>query len=160
MVDPAALVAGIVDLLSPPPGFQITVDGPLPTLHVVRPPLETVLRNLLQNAIKHHDRPQEGRVTISVQRQQPGWVEFCVCDNGPGIDSRYHDRIFELFQTLRPRDDLEGSGMGLAIVKKTVESFGGSIRVESVPGQGAAFSFTWRITTDSSPSEIPTADMP
>ena len=150
MVDPAALVAGIVDLLSPPPGFQITVDGPLPTLHAVRPPLETVLRNLLQNAIKHHDRPQEGRVTISAHRQQPGWVEFCVCDNGPGIDPRFHERIFELFQTLRSRDDLEGSGMGLAIVKKTVESFGGSIRVESVPGQGAAFFFTWRITADSS----------
>jgi signal transduction histidine kinase len=70
-------------------------------------------------------------------------VTFCIRDNGPGIASEFHARIFEVFQTLRPRDTVEGSGMGLAIVKKTVETMGGRIWVESAPGAGAAFYFTW-----------------
>ncbi len=70
-------------------------------------------------------------------------VEFRVRDNGPGIDPEYHARIFEIFQTLRPRDEVEGSGMGLAIVKKTIESAGGRIWVESAKGEGATFCFTW-----------------
>ncbi len=63
-------------------------------------------------------------------------------DNGPGIAPEYHERIFEVFQTLKPRDEVEGSGMGLAIAKKTVESAGGEIWVESAAGKGATFHFT------------------
>jgi signal transduction histidine kinase len=64
-------------------------------------------------------------------------------DNGGGIDPQFHERIFEVFQTLKPRDEVEGSGMGLAIAKKTVEHAGGRIWLESVRGQGSAFYFTW-----------------
>ncbi|MEZ4615946.1 MAG: ATP-binding protein [Caldilineaceae bacterium] len=65
-------------------------------------------------------------------------------DDGPGIDSAFHERIFQIFQTLQPRDEVEGSGMGLAVVKKAVESMGGIIRVESIwEGAGATFRFTW-----------------
>ncbi|MCX6048028.1 MAG: ATP-binding protein, partial [Chloroflexi bacterium] len=60
-----------------------------------------------------------------------------------GIDPRFHTRIFQVFQTLQPRDDVEGSGMGLAIVKKLIETRGGTIRVESSLGQGTTFRFTW-----------------
>lgn len=143
LVDSAALVSNIVELIDPPPGFRVIVDGHLPTLRGERPPLETVLRNLLENAVKHHHDARQGLVTVSAREARPGWVEFCVRDNGPGIDPQYHERIFEVFQTLRPRDEVEGSGMGLAIVKKTVESAGGSIRIESAPDQGSAFCFTW-----------------
>jgi len=60
-------------------------------------------------------------------------IEFRVEDDGPGIASAFHERIFRMFQTLKSRDELEGSGMGLAIVKKSVEGHGGTVRVESTP---------------------------
>ena len=106
-----------------------------------RVPLETVLRNLINNAIKHHDR-RDGHVQIAVQ-DLGEFFEFSISDDGPGIAPEYHERIFQLFQTLKPRDQVEGSGMGLAIVKKIVESRNGRITVTSEPGQGATFTFTW-----------------
>lgn len=141
-VNTRALIEGVVELLNPPPGFQMRIEGDLPTIRSERPPLEIVMRNLLENAIKHHHRVQDGVVRITAQRRD-GMVEFQVADNGPGIEAQYHERIFEVFQTLRPRDEIEGSGMGLAIVKKTVESAGGQVWVESSPGAGAEFYFTW-----------------
>jgi signal transduction histidine kinase len=71
-----------------------------------------------------------------------GW-EFSVADNGPGIAPEYHARIWVIFQTLRARDEVEGTGIGLSVVKKIVETRGGSVRVESAVGQGATFFFTW-----------------
>jgi PAS domain S-box-containing protein len=142
-VDTAEIVRSMVELLSPPPGFQVRVEGELPRLLCERPPFETVLRNLIENAIKHHNRPAAGAVVLSAQ-VRGDLFEFCVRDNGPGIDPQFHERVFEVFQTLRPRDEVEGSGMGLAIVKKIVENAGGAIRIESAAGQGAAFYFTWK----------------
>jgi signal transduction histidine kinase len=136
------LVANILALLAPPPGFTIRVAEPLPTLVTARVPLETVLRNLLSNALKHHDHPQTGQVRIAASEQATR-VEFTVTDDGPGIDPQYHARIFQMFQTLQPRDQVEGSGMGLAIVKKLVEYYGGTIQVDSRAGHGATFRFTW-----------------
>ena len=104
--------------------------------------METVLRNLCDNAIKHHHQPHEGRIEVSAEMRDQ-WVEFTVRDNGPGIAPLDHERIFQMFQTLRPRDQVEGSGMGLAIIKKIVESEGGRITVESTPGEGAVFRFKW-----------------
>ncbi len=115
-------------------------------LYTQRVPLETVLRNLIGNAIKHHRRP-DGHVWVSA-RPGDGVVEFHVCDDGPGIAPEYHERIFELFQTLQPRDQLEASGMGLAIVKKTVESVGGHVSVRSTEGNGTCFLFTWPIASE------------
>jgi signal transduction histidine kinase len=66
-----------------------------------------------------------------------------VADNGPGIDPRFHARIFEVFQTLQPKDEIESTGIGLSIVKKLVESRGGKVTVTSEVGQGATFSFSW-----------------
>lgn len=141
-VDTRALVQAIVDDLSPPRGFTVTADESLPQFTTERVPLETVLRNLIGNAVKHHEHPGEGQVTVrATQRGQ--WVEFTVFDNGPGIEGQYQERVFQLFQTLKPRDEVEGSGMGLAVVKKIVESRGGSVWVESALGEGAAFHFSW-----------------
>ena len=128
-------------MLNPPSGFSVNAAGKLPTFSTQRVPLELVLRNLIQNAIKHHDRA-DGHVTVSV-REEAEWVEFAVQDDGPGIAPAFHERIFQIFQTLQPRDDVEGSGMGLAVVKKVVESLGGAIAVDSAEGQGATFRFTW-----------------
>jgi PAS domain S-box-containing protein len=141
-VDTQALVQNIVEDLSPPLGFTVTADESLPRFTAERVPLETVLRNLIGNAIKHHEQPSEGMVTVrAVQRGR--WIEFVVADNGQGIEGQYQERIFHLFQTLKPRDEVEGSGMGLAVVKKIVESRGGRVWVESAAGEGAAFYFTW-----------------
>ncbi len=136
------LVRNVVALLDPPAGLTIQIAESMPTLVTPRVPIEIVFRNLLDNAFKHHHAPQTGAVSISAQ-PLGDFIEFCVSDNGPGIDMQYHERIFSIFQTLQPRDQVEGSGMGLAIVKKTVEHRGGTIRIESNLGQGAKFYFTW-----------------
>ena len=69
--------------------------------------------------------------------------EFAVTDNGPGIAPRYHERIWEIFQTLNARDKVEGTGIGLSVVKKIVESRGGTVSLESAAEQGARFCFVW-----------------
>jgi signal transduction histidine kinase len=141
-IDLAAVVADVIDILSPPPGFTVTLTKTLPLFAGERVPLETVLRNLIDNAFKHHPNPAAGEVTIT-PNVEGTWIEFAVTDNGPGIDARFHSRIFEIFQTLKPRDQAEGSGVGLTVVKKLVETRGGTIRVESALGEGTTFRFTW-----------------
>ena len=105
-----------------------------------------MLQNLIANGIKHHDR-DEGRVTIAMKLVN-GVAEFRVSDDGPGIEPRFHERIFVIFQTLSSRDELELSGIGLAIVKKRVEAHGGRIWVESAPPRaGTTIVFTWKEPT-------------
>jgi len=140
-VDTGALVQNIIELLTPPSGFTITMDPAMPILRTAATPLETVLRNLINNAIKHHDRP-EGHIHVAASEHADA-IEFAIIDDGPGIAPEFHTRIFELFQTLKPRDQVEGSGMGLAIVQKTITNCGGTIWVESGPGRGTTFCFTW-----------------
>ena len=102
-----------------------------------------MLENLISNALKHHDR-DTGHVTVSMRRVD-GEAEFRVADDGPGIAPKFHDRIFVIFQTLARRDEVETSGIGLAIVKKRVTDNGGRIRVESAPpARGTTFVFTWK----------------
>jgi len=145
--DTKQLVAEIGEYLSPPAGFVIETPRAMPTLFSPKPPLEQVLRNLIGNAIKHHDGPG-GRVEITA-RDVGDAVEFRVQDDGPGIPLEFHERIFQMFQTLKSRDEVEGSGLGLAIVKKIVEGLGGSIHVESLSEpRRTVFAFTW-------PKEIP-----
>ena len=141
VVDVQQLVQNSIDLLAPPSDFVITTTQ-LPTFRALRIPLELVFRNLVSNAIRHHHEPAHGRVEITM-RSLDEWYEFCIRDNGPGIDPQFHKRIFGMFQTLKPRDEVEGSGIGLALVKKTLESVGGHIWVESALGQGTTFYFTW-----------------
>jgi len=141
-VQVVVLIQDVIELLTPPPGFRVVVQAGMPTLYTSRTPLELVFRNLIGNAIKHHHQPEVGEVCISAENVGD-FIRFCVRDNGPGIEPRYHNRIFEIFQTLYPRDEVEGSGIGLAIVKKTVEVRGGAVTVQSTEGNGAQFCFTW-----------------
>lgn len=139
-VDTAALVRETVALVAPPKGVDVRIEGDFPTVVTARVPLELVVRNLVANAIKHGRA--DGRVTVSA-RTVGGWAEFTVADDGPGIAEAYRERVFGMFQTLRPRDEVEGSGMGLAIVRKTVEARGGHVTLGEPPGGGASFRFTW-----------------
>jgi signal transduction histidine kinase len=140
-VDTTALLRDTITLLAPPPGFTFALGERLPAFVTAKVPLETVFRNLINNAIKHHDRA-DGRIQVDCH-ENGAWYGFIVGDDGPGIPPEAHAQIFQMFETLKPRDSVEGSGMGLAIIKKIVESFGGSVGVDSVVGKGAKFRFTW-----------------
>ncbi len=140
-VDVGALLEEIIDTLAPPPTFTIEIGLNMPIIKTRRLSLRQVLANLLENAHKHHPRP-DGNVKVSVT-DQGRWYEFVIQDDGDGIDPHYHDKIFTIFQTLQARDTQENTGIGLAIIKKILEIEGGSIRVESREGEGAAFRFTW-----------------
>ncbi len=142
-VDLEELVREIEVMLAPPPGFAINCEGTLPAVRTDRASIRTVLENLIGNAWKHHDR-SEGNVTVSA-RQTGEITEIRVTDDGPGIDPRFHERIFVIFQTLASRDNVEASGIGLAIVKKKVLTHGGRIWIESAPPvRGTTFAFTWK----------------
>lgn len=138
--DTAELVRSAFALLAPPDGFCLDVDEGLPTLTTHRVPLEQVFRNLMQNAIKHHDQ-ESGSITVS-SRDVREFIEFTVSDDGPGIAPQFQEQVFEMFQTLKPRDQVEGSGMGLAIVRKIIEWQGGTIGIDS-NNRGTAVRFTW-----------------
>jgi len=137
----AALMENILELLSPPQGFVVDVNSSLAGIQVFRMPLQQILMNLISNAIKHHDK-KAGRVEVSVEDLGADW-RFSVKDDGPGIPAEYHEQIFKMFQTLKPRDQVEGSGMGLAMVRKHVDVAGAELKLESSVGQGSTFSFTW-----------------
>ncbi|MRV73702.1 PAS domain S-box protein [Duganella sp. FT92W] len=134
------MLADVVDLLAPPHNIQVTVQPDMPTLVLEPTRLQQVFHNLISNAIKYMDKP-DGQVTVGCTEQDGHW-RFFVADNGPGIEARHFERIFQLFQTLAPRDRVESTGVGLALVKKIVEMYQGSVGVESVIGQGSTFWFT------------------
>ncbi|XZE34326.1 AAA family ATPase [Pirellulaceae bacterium SH501] len=135
------LMDQILESLHLPEGFQVQLQKPMPVLTTNPNGLHQVFQNLIQNAVKHHHR-ENGTISIA-WRETDELFEFTVSDDGPGIDLRYHTKIFQMFQTLRPRDEVEGSGIGLSIAKRVVELHGGQISIESEVGQGTSFRFTW-----------------
>jgi signal transduction histidine kinase len=83
---------------------------------------------------------EQGEIVIDVASHLGNW-QFSVSDNGPGIERKYFDKIFQIFQTLAPRDEIESTGVGLTLVKKIIELYGGKIWVESEVGAGSKFIF-------------------
>jgi PAS domain S-box-containing protein len=142
-LDTRLLVDDLFVLLAPPATMQLTADETLPVINAHHAPLEQVLRNLINNAIKHHPTKQG---SIKVYAQDKGEeVLFAVEDDGTGIPQEFAEKVFQMFQTLKPRDEIEGSGMGLAIVKRIVEWQGGRIWFHGGPGGcGTVFKFTWK----------------
>ncbi|WP_250656258.1 CHASE domain-containing protein [Alkalimarinus coralli] len=140
-VDIKELVSSVFTLLDPPPAFTLDCSGKLPVLKTLAVPLEVIFRNLIGNAIKHHDR-SDGVITISAEEQTDAY-EFSVYNDGPGIAPKHQAQVFEMFKTLKPRDEVEGSGMGLAIIKKLLEYHGGEITVSSDNERGVCFTFKW-----------------
>ena len=142
--DAAGVVAGVLHLLEVPireAGGAVQVDS-LPWVLADAAQLEQVFTNLIGNAMKYRRPGMPPRVRISARQAGPSWWEFAVADNGIGIEAEYFDRIFEMFRRLHTQDEYDGTGIGLAIVKRIVERHGGRIRVESTPGEGSTFFFT------------------
>ncbi|PSL22670.1 sensor histidine kinase [Dyadobacter jiangsuensis] len=103
--------------------------------------LTQILQNLISNGIKYNDKAE---ITITIGWKDLGnQFEFYVGDNGPGISPEFHERIFVIFQTLQARDEVESTGVGLAIVKKILDEKHSKIRIETVMGEGTTFLFTW-----------------
>ena len=135
------MLSEIIDSLNVGEHFQIEILEQMPTLITQAVPLQQIFSNLISNAIAHSDSV-DGKITISGV-EKDDYYEFFVADNGKGIDPKYQERIFTIFQTLESRDRKESTGIGLAIVKKAVENQGGRVQVESELGKGSSFSFTW-----------------
>jgi two-component system sensor kinase FixL len=134
------LVPDIIDTLAPPENITITIEDELPVIECEKTRIVQVFQNLLSNAIKYMDKPQ-GKIRVACIDKDNCW-RFSVADNGPGIEEKYFEKIFQMFQTLRPRDEFESTGVGLTVVKKIVEIHGGRIWVESKVGEGSTFFFT------------------
>jgi PAS domain S-box-containing protein len=139
--DLAELLREIIDSLAPPAGFRIEIEPPLPTLTTKRVFLSQVFANLISNAIKHHTSAT-GHLHISAI-EHPNCHEFIIRDDGPGIAPEHHERVFAIFQTLKVKENSDSTGIGLAIVKKIVETEAGTIRLESSLGRGTTFYVTW-----------------
>lgn len=140
-IDTTELLESVVDLAQVPPGFRILCEGERPTITAARVPLTQVLFNLISNAVKHHPSDQ-GRLRLSMRDAGDAWA-FEVGDDGPGIPEEFRGRMYDLFVTQRSWDDSHGNGMGLAIVRRTVEEAGGEIGMEDNEWGGASFWFTW-----------------
>lgn len=146
VVDPGGLIASVVELLAPPERFVVSIGDMPGSFRTHRGPLEQVMHNLIGNAVKHHDR-EDGHIEIAA-RDLGAFLEFRVADDGPGIPAESRERVFEMFQRLQTRPGVEGSGIGLALVKKIVEGQGGTVRLESREPRGTVFRFTWPKTAE------------
>jgi len=151
-VDTLALVQAIRDSVSWQGQKVVTVHGVWPVIETLKSQLEVVLRNLVDNAIKHHDR-DHAIISLTCD-ERPDHLKITVADDGPGIVPAHREAIFLPFRTLAapgttaPQD---GIGLGLALVKRTLESVGGGIRLRSDPEQarGTTFEITWPRTIQS-----------
>lgn len=135
------LLADVVEMLNVSSEAMVEIRPGMPTFDTERLPLQQVFLNLIGNALKHSRRP-DTKVTVNVCDNGDAY-EFSVADNGPGIPPQFHTKIWEIFQTLQPRDKVEGAGIGLALVKKHVDTRGGKVWLESVESRGATFRFLW-----------------
>ena len=141
--DSEEVVADVLRLLETPireAGATVTVED-LPTVMADAAQIAQVFTNLIGNALKYRRPDVPPEVRISAERAGRFW-RFAVADNGIGIEEQYLDRIFVIFQRLHTRGEYEGTGIGLSVVRKIVERHGGTVQVESVPGEGSTFSFT------------------
>ncbi|WP_299846276.1 HAMP domain-containing sensor histidine kinase [uncultured Roseovarius sp.] len=132
-VDISEAIAIILDQLTIPSGFEIDLNLKCDEIRMGDRDILTLFSALISNAIKHHDM-QEGKLQIS-SIKRAGECIITVTDDGPGIPEKYRDRVFEVMTTLKPRDEIEGSGMGLALVRKIVEIYGGGIGWLSDPSK-------------------------
>jgi two-component system, LuxR family, sensor kinase FixL len=139
-VDLHTLVREVVDLLAPPPHIAITIEDRLPVVVCGPVKISQVFQNLLNNAISYMDK-ERGEIHVGCRDEGDKW-RFEVRDNGPGIEEAHFERIFQIFQTLAPRDKVESTGVGLTIVRKIVQLYGCDVWLESQVGKGTTFHFT------------------
>jgi PAS domain S-box-containing protein len=138
---PKEFVADVIELEAPPSGFELHIEVTAEPFRAARTPLETVLRNLIGNAIKHHDKEQ-GHIVVKMTEEGAD-CHIEVSDDGPGIPAKSRDRVFKLFQTVS-NPERRGSGIGLALAKRLVESNGGRIElVSDDEARGSTFHVWW-----------------
>jgi len=140
LVDLNKLMPEIIDMVAPGENISVTVENELPVVKCEETRIIQVFSNLLSNAVKYMDKP-EGWVKIGCVEENGFW-KFSVSDNGPGIEEQHFDKIFKIFQTLSARDKFESTGIGLTVIKKIVQLYGGQIWLESKVGEGSTFFFT------------------
>ncbi|MCA9596273.1 MAG: PAS domain-containing protein [Myxococcales bacterium] len=140
-LDVVAICRDVAELLDPPKNVSIVVPPELPEVEAQLAPFRQVLHNLLANAIKYARVPSP-RIEVG-GRSNGSHVDYWVSDNGPGIAPAHQEKIWGIFQKLESRDVVDGTGIGLALVRKIVETHGGRAWVESTPGEGATFHFSW-----------------
>ena len=133
------VIPEVIDLLAAPKNISITVDNDLPVISAEKTRISQLFQNILSNSIKYMDKP-EGQIRIGCVEDGNNW-RFSLSDNGPGIEEKHFEKIFQIFQTISDSDSYESTGVGLSVVKKIVEVYGGSIRVESEVGNGCTFYF-------------------
>lgn len=139
-VDLNKLIDNIKDLVEIPENISIQKKTKLPVIECEKIYIEQIFQNLIENAIKYMDK-EKGLISINCKQNNDFW-ELNITDNGPGIEPKYHEKIFRIFQTLMPRDEFESTGIGLTIVKKMIETIGGKIWLASEIGKGSSFYFT------------------
>ena len=135
------IITDAIDLVALPDGFEATVDCGPGRIRVARVPLQQALQNIIANAVKHHDRDR-GQIAISARETGTDYV-IDIEDDGPGIPEKFHKDIFDLFRTLKVKDDPESSGMGLSIAQRAMARLGGTISVEMAGPRGTRFSLRW-----------------
>ena len=141
MVDVKALINEIFELIVPNSNVKIDLPENLPVINTERMKLQQVFLNLISNSIKYNDKENVLIKIACIEEQE--YYTFSVEDNGPGIEERYHEKVFIIFQTLQARDTFESTGVGLAIVKKIIDETGGEIWIESELGLYTRFMFKW-----------------
>jgi signal transduction histidine kinase len=149
----AQIVLEYAHFADPEDKYKIRYLGCIPDIVAQLTPLQQIIGNLLNNAVKHHDKPR-GEITVN-GKVEMGQLVLTVTDDGPGIETQYHKRVFELFQTLQPRDQVEGSGMGLAIIKKIVSGQKGKIEMKSDPSKQRGTRFTISLPMPHFPTVTP-----
>ena len=137
----ADILDEIQSLLNPPDAITISYDRDLPSLTGQRTLITQVFQNLISNAIKYNDK-EAGSIDICFEADDDHY-HIAVKDNGPGIAPKYHKKIFGLFERLETDQDVESTGVGLALVKKITEQHGGRVSIESEFGQGSTFIVSW-----------------
>ncbi|MCK5942889.1 MAG: ATP-binding protein, partial [Planctomycetes bacterium] len=151
--DLSEVVHDVIGMCAPRQGIEVRVDVDALRVEARRVPLERVLANLVDNAIKHHDRDQ-GTIDVRATRCDGGIV-LTVSDDGPGIDPAYRAKVFEPFRVLQSRDRIEGSGVGLALVALLVDRCGGSVAIESTAAaRGVTFRVGWPASIEASETAL------
>ena len=122
--------------------LNFKLDGEFPTLNSFKESFESVIRNLVDNAIKHRGTTADLKISVSTKNIGERWT-FYIEDNGPEIAQENHEKVFEVFKALRPKDEVEGCGLGLAIVRRLLDNVGGSIKIDESFSKGTRFIIHW-----------------
>jgi len=140
VVDLNLVVSDVIREIGPPDNIEIIIENELPTVMCIKKRIVQVFHNLLSNAVRYMDKPK-GQIRVGCSEEDGFW-RFSISDNGPGIEQKYFEKIFKIFQTLSTRDEVEAVGIGLSLTKKIVKLYGGRIWIQSEPRQGSTFHFT------------------